>query len=941
MCAASEPPISQCTVPLWRTIVLAAAAVLAVYLPFALSADFLLTFDDNLLFAPGPNNPLDRGLAAIFDPTLPIANVYLPIAHGSLWLDYVLGGGGPLLPHLVSLLWHIAAVVLLVRLCLECGQGAVAAHLVGGLFALHPALAESVAWVSGRKELTSAVFVFAALLFARRYARRPRASLLLLIACLQALAMYSKATAMIAPALALLVVAFASSDRRRWLAPLVLGVVTLPILLHHQAIATAQGTMLAAEPWSRLPQVPGAFVHYLATTLWPTGLNVLYPEVQTLERFRAALPWALPIVLASAAAVVVCLLRKSWRPVGLGMAAFVVALLPFNTAFPASAIAAADRYLYLAVPFAAMALVAALQRCLPARGVVLLVALLLLPLAFASFQRAKVFRSDETLWRDSLRTDADNAVAHWNLVQALLRGRVELGLVRQHLQAASQAARYPIHALRAEQLLTRVLLLDADYGGAAVHARAAIAAAERLVASETAPAQMALARGHLVAAQIAAIEPLRLGGDADGAQACYRAAAALVPDHPQVVAFAAMQELDAAVAALRDGASAGGAPRLSEDDPRFVATMARLQQAHEQHPESSGVLCAMAQWYRAADRALPALRCYGLATAAEPDRIDGWLGAAKLLREREQFPQAEGYARRGLAQREDPALRQELALALVGQGRLDDAVAQLEAYLRVSPHDKDAAKVLANVLVVQAYARLTKQEASHDDVLAMVARALSLNPQEMKGHLVLGRVRREQRRFADAVAHLEQAHRLLPGYDEARDLLVQSLVDLGYEHRLRGEDDAAAEAWLRCREVSAASVTETSVGVQLQAIWRQREARGVERLGRGDLAGAIADFRMCLRIDPQQQWAAWLLAQALSRDDGADLAELQALCRRAVAWQLEHGLDRSQQVYLLAATLQRQGVIDEARQVAIDYLAAPDETAKAPVIAALQKFAAQ
>ncbi|MCB9887699.1 MAG: tetratricopeptide repeat protein [Planctomycetes bacterium] len=939
--AGPESPVSAPRRPLWHTVVFVSICVLLAYLPAALGAGFLSTFDDNFFF--GPDNPEFReGLGAVLDPGRTIANVYLPVAHGSLWLDYWLGGGAPLLPHLMSLLWHIGAVVVFVRFALACGVASAPAHLAGALFALHPALAESVAWVSSRKDLTAGVFVFAALWAARVHALRPRAALLVLMALLQVVAMYCKATAVVTPLLAACLVATAGTAPRRWLAPLVLLLVTVPTALHHQAIAAAQGTLAAAPVADRLAQAPGALLHYLSTTLWPTQLNVLYPEVQTLERFRNALPLASAVLAALTALVTFCLWRTRWRPVGVAVLCFVVALLPFNTAYPASSIAAADRYLYLAVPFAALGASMALWRWLPRPFALGVGAALVVVLAIAAGRRAMVFGDDERLWSDSLAVENDNAVAHLNLVGAWQRrGPTELRALRDHLEQAARAARYPVHALRAEQLLSRVAVLDGDYAGAAQHARAAIAAAQKLVDGETAPARQQQARGLLVAAQLAAIEPLQLAHDKAEANACYEAAKALVPDHPEVIAFGAMRELEQVLAGLQAGAADGGPLRLAADDPRLLATVQRLEQAQAASPQSASVCCALAEWYRAADRALPALRSYRQAIAAQPDRTEGWLGAARLLRERDQYAEAEDYARRGLDQHEDPALRQELALALVGQGRLDDAINQLEAYLKVAPDDHDAAKVLANVLVVQAYARLGKQEATHEQVLAMVERALALNPKEMKAHLVLGRVRREQRRFADAVRHLEEAHRLLPTFDEATEMLVQSLVDLGYDHRLRGDDEAAAAAWLRCRELSPASVEGTAIGMQLQAIWRKFEQRGIERLGAGDVPGAIADFRLCLRIDPAQRWAAWLLAQALYRQPDSDLAELQQLCAQAVEWQQEHQLDRSQQVYLMAMVQARAGEGAKARQTAADYLAAPDADARDNVLDALRKIAAQ
>ncbi|MCA8954400.1 MAG: glycosyltransferase family 39 protein, partial [Planctomycetes bacterium] len=276
----------------WITVAVMLALALAAFLPAALRAGFL-NFDDNFYF--GPDNPEFRsGFAAVLDPAHPIANAYLPVAHAALWTEWWLFGGHPFGPHLVSLLLQASVAVLFARLLLRLGVGSVAAHLAGALFAVHPALAESVSWVSGQKELLAGLFVFAALHATVGFAQRGGAWRLPLALLAAALAMYSKATAVVLPLLALLICAVSGGRRSRWALPLLLAAVVAPIALQHQRIAAAEGTLVPGGLGQRLLQVPGAFAHYLSTTLWPRGLNVLYPEVATLERFRDG--WTIGLV---------------------------------------------------------------------------------------------------------------------------------------------------------------------------------------------------------------------------------------------------------------------------------------------------------------------------------------------------------------------------------------------------------------------------------------------------------------------------------------------------------------------------------------------------------------------------------------------------------------------------------------------------------------------
>lgn len=926
-------PLAATPAPRWRTLALLLGLALVVYLPAALRAQFL-GFDDNLFF--GPDNPEFRsGLAAVFDPTQPIANAFLPVAHASLWFDWWWFGGSPFGPHLVSLVLHGLAGYTLVRALLGLGLPSLVAHLASALFVVHPALAESAAWVSGRKDVLSGLFVFFALQQTAAYARRPGTLRALGLAALTLLAMYAKATAVVLPLLAALVSLYVGGPRRRWAAPLVILLVTLPIAWHHQQIAAGEGTLAAAATGERLLQVPGAFLHYLGTAFWPQRLNVLYPEIDTLAHFRAALlPGA--IALGLTLLVVAATARLSrWRGVALGAAGFGVALLPFNTAYPASSIAAADRYLYLALPFASLLLVAAAAAIAPRRGP-WFAAALLAPLAWLGGSRAHDFQDDRTLWQQSLAVEPQNAVAHLNLVADLFRrDPAAIAGVEPHLAAAVAAARYPVHAFRALRLWTDLKLAQGDYGAAADHARAAIAAALSQRERETSPKRQAEADALVLQARLAAFEPLRLAGDAPGFAEVLAAATTAAPAHPDVIAARALLDLQALAPELQQKIQAGLPPLLADDDARAAAAETALQAALAKYPQRAGLWYALAEWQRVRDRVLPALQAYRRATEADARFVQAWIGAARLLREREQFAEAEKYARHGLLRREDPTLRQELALALVGQVRLDDAELELEAYLRARPGDKDTARVLANVLVGRAYARLSQPD-SATEVLRLVERARFYNPDEKKVHLVLGRLAFEQRQFAVAVEQLELAAKYLPGVDDVRLQLASALAGLGYERLLRRDDDGVIAAFERCLEVAPRDFATDDVRQQL---WNQCEARGVAHLKAGRRAEAAADFRRCLALRPDQHWESWLLATSIHQDADVDLTELERLCRAALAWQRQHDLDASQQVLLLARTLLRRGDASAARRLAAEYLEAPSADAKAPVLAELRRLA--
>jgi len=932
-------PVAPASSPQSLTWLLMVALSLLVYLPAALDAE-LLMFDDVFFF--GPDNPaFQSGLWAVL--TEPIANAYLPVAHLSLWLDFECGAGSSILPHVHALLVHAVAAVVLVRLLLRLGIAPLAAHVVAAIFVVHPALCESVAWVSSRKYVLSGLFTFAALLQTAHFARTPGVWRAVVLALLAAAAMFSNATSVVLPILAVGVVAWSQGTRGRWLAPAVLLLATIPIALYHQQVAAAQGTLVAGDIWERLQQAPGAFLHYLKVAVWPTRLNVLYPEVDTLAAFREQWLPGLVLALAFVLAGGALWWWRSTRALAAGLLAFVIALLPFNTAYPASSIAAADRYLYLAIPGLALAVVAAtamLHRLGPWLG-----ALCVVPLASLASARAADFRDDATLWEASLAVADENAVAHYNLAVAIwntaILGRRELPVeaYEEHLRAAIRAARYPIHELRARSKLSPLLMGRADYRGAADNGLAAIAAAKQQMQREVVAARREQLAKDLQRAQLDAFEPLQLSGEEAKAAEVLAEVQAAAPDAPDVIAFQAMLDLAARRPELLALARQGDKPRLAPDDAGALAVEERLKGALKEHPEHAGLWLSQALWYQARHKTSAAIRCFNKASGFRPNSVTAWLSAARMMREEGMYESALTRAQSGWQHRRDPRLLQEIALSLVGLNRLDEAEEYLSAYMKLEPDDQTSGKILSNLLIGRALQMLSDND-KRAAVRALVDDALRYHPGEPKAHLVLGRLAHREQKFDTAVGHLEKAVEMMPTYADARRHLTRSLAAQGYAAFMNRLDDRAVAAWLRCLEVAPEDFEDASaVQRQLKLAWGRIEARGIESLQAGKVDEAIRDFRKLLEIDPEQHWPAWLLATAMQGDPQADLVELERLCRMAVAWQRKNELDASRQTYLLALTLQRRGDEDGAQKLAADYMQAPDEGAEEAVLRALKRLA--
>src|SRR2546430_538513 len=122
--------------------------------------DFV-NFDDDLYVYNAPAiqaGPTLKGIAAAF--TSPHARNWHPLTTLSHMLDcrlYGLNAGGH---HATNVVLHTIAVLLLFRVLRQMTGAFWKSAIVAALFAVHPLHVESVAWVSERKDVLSAVFFF-------------------------------------------------------------------------------------------------------------------------------------------------------------------------------------------------------------------------------------------------------------------------------------------------------------------------------------------------------------------------------------------------------------------------------------------------------------------------------------------------------------------------------------------------------------------------------------------------------------------------------------------------------------------------------------------------------------------------------------------------------------------------------------------------------------
>src|SRR5438309_1141867 len=253
--------------------------------------DFV-NFDDDMYVYNAPTIRAGltlQGIVAAF--TSPHARNWHPLTTLSHMLDcrlYGLNAGGH---HATNLVLHTIAALLLFRVLRQMTGALWKSAIVAALFAVHPLHVESVAWVSERKDVLSAVFFFLMLDAYARYARTASIRRYVVVTALFVAGLMAKSMLVTAPVVLILLdywplnrIRGQQADVGRPLLELVIEKIPLFVLSAGACVITfvLQKRAIGAIPplpllW-RLENALTSYVIYIWKTLWPTRLGVFYPH---------------------------------------------------------------------------------------------------------------------------------------------------------------------------------------------------------------------------------------------------------------------------------------------------------------------------------------------------------------------------------------------------------------------------------------------------------------------------------------------------------------------------------------------------------------------------------------------------------------------------------------------------------------------------------------
>lgn len=383
---------------------------LLVYLP-SLQNDFV-NWDDQLYVY---ENPLIFDLVGNFgrNITEPVAGNYHPITVLTLALDYSIAGLNPFQYHLTNLLWHLLNVVLVFWFVYHLSdRNSLISGISALFFAIHPLHVESVAWISGRKDLLYTAFFLLSLITYFKYLSKEKWGWLLASLALYILSAAAKPAAVVLP-LVLLLIDYLKArplSLKMGLEKVPFFAVSIAFGLLTISAQQAGGAVGDFETYTIVQRILfGCYglMMYLYKALVPLNLTNLY-SYPVLSEGLPLQYYLAPVVVLIITGLVLKF-RKNRKIVFAALFFLINLLLVLQIVTVGSAIIA-DRYTY--IPYISIGLLLGyLWLYVMEKGphhkqlMIALGALITVLFSYLSFKQTKVWENGAMLWANAIRVE--------------------------------------------------------------------------------------------------------------------------------------------------------------------------------------------------------------------------------------------------------------------------------------------------------------------------------------------------------------------------------------------------------------------------------------------------------------------------------------------------------------------------------------------------------
>ncbi len=373
-----------------------------------------------------------RGIRLAF--TTIHASNWHPLTWLSHMLDCQLFGMNPGMHHLTSLLIHITNSVLLMVVFYRMTHAIWKSFLIALLFGIHPMHVESVAWISERKDVLSALFWMLTLLSYVKYAEKPNLFRYISVFFFFILGILSKPMVVTLP-FVLLILDFWPLERhgffyfnsrqknqrfpRRTITILIFEKIPLLALalITSWITITAQkmviGTLQTYPLYLRAGNVIVSYTNYILKMVYPFNLAVFYPYPEAIPVWKILTSG---FILSSITFMVMKSPLKSPYFV-MGWFCFLGTLIPVIGIVQVGLQSMADRYSYL--PFIGLFIMIVwglekmiVEKCLPQKIIFFFSGILMICLMLTTYFQTSHWKNSNALFQHAAEVVENNWLAY-------------------------------------------------------------------------------------------------------------------------------------------------------------------------------------------------------------------------------------------------------------------------------------------------------------------------------------------------------------------------------------------------------------------------------------------------------------------------------------------------------------------------------------------------
>ncbi|MDM8551658.1 tetratricopeptide repeat protein [Desulfobacterales bacterium HSG2] len=375
-----------------------------------------------------------------------------PVTWLSHMLDVQLWGMNPGQHHLTNVLFHIANTLLLFSVLRRMTGDLWQSAFVAALFALHPLRAESVAWISERKDVLSAFFWMLTLWSYVRYVEHPGRNEYLLTILFFMLGLMSKPMLVTLPFVLILLDYWPLRRLKFKPSPLKTGtsqfslqssvlektpffVLTVASSVITLLVQKGGGAVASLEVYPFHVRVGNAlvsYISYIGKMIWPSELIVFYPHPGVLPGGKVAGAGLLIVSISLLAIILV----KRMPCFIVGWLWYLGTLVPVIGLVQVGSQAMADRYTYIpliglsviiawGVPRMLVSLPPTLLGRYGKKGIAIISAAMLLMLMTASYRQVQYWKNTLPLFEHVLDVNPGSSRAHYNMgIELANQGRL-------------------------------------------------------------------------------------------------------------------------------------------------------------------------------------------------------------------------------------------------------------------------------------------------------------------------------------------------------------------------------------------------------------------------------------------------------------------------------------------------------------------------------------